>query len=287
MKKQIQRVMLLGCSNGISQQQNSIQTLCCTLEREFGIHPEISEAMYQTKDGLTQSPQTRAQALQNAFLRSDIDAIFDLSGGDAANALLPFLNFEVIRHNPKPFFGYSDLSVLLNPLHERSNLPVFYFQARFLTKSAACRAHLMTMLSDAKRCVPQHYTFLQGHALSGTIAGGNIRCTLKLIGTPWQPNFRNKILFLESLSGGLPRIETMLWQYRHIGAFAQCNGILLGNFTELADHHMLPQLYTLICDIADTPSLPIVCTTEIGHQPDSLCLPYHILIQLQRQNLNQ
>lgn len=281
-EKKIQRVMLLGCSDGLSPQSTSVHALCRTLEQEYAIAAETSETMYQTPNGMTQPAHLRAKALQDAFQRSDIDAIFDLSGGDAANAVLPFLDFKAICCTPKPFFGYSDLSVLLNPLHEQSNLPVFYFQARFLAENLVCRAHFSTVLSDVKKTVLQHYTFLQGSELFGTIVGGNIRCTLKLIGTPWQPNFKNRILFLESLSGGLTRIETMLWQYRHIGAFAQCNGILLGNFTELAKKHMLPQLYALICEIVDDPSLPIVCTTEVGHQPDSLCLPYHIPLHLER-----
>lgn len=275
-EKIIRRAMLLGCSDGIAPQNKTVDALCATLQQQYAIIPEISPTLYRTPSGSTQPPRLRAETLQRAFLRDDIDAIFDLSGGDTANAVLPFLDFDSIRCHAKPFFGYSDLSVLLNPLREKSNLPVFYFQARFLTESAACRARFSAKQSVLEATVPQHYHFLQGNALHGTLVGGNIRCTLKLIGTPWQPCFSDHILFLESFSGSLTRIETMLWQYAQIGAFSQCRGILLGNFTELSKNGILPQLETMLCEIVDNRALPIVCTTEVGHQSDSLCLPYHV-----------
>jgi muramoyltetrapeptide carboxypeptidase LdcA involved in peptidoglycan recycling len=97
---------------------------------------------------------------------------------------------------------------------------------------------------------------------------------MKLFGTPWQPDFTGRILFLESLSGSLLRIESMLRQYQQIGAFSSCSGILLGNFTELAKAGLLEELYTVVQEMAINKSLPIACTTELGHQTDSRCLRY-------------
>lgn len=277
------RVLLLGISDGLEPGNPIVPALCDVVKSQFDITPVLSKIIFRTESGKTYSPALRAKAIMEAFAEKEIDAIFDLSGGDAANAVLPFLHFSEIQKNPKPFFGYSDLSVLLNPLHQLANIPVFYFQARFLATSPESRLHFQALFSGKTQALfPQKYTFLQGETLSGTIAGGNIRCTLKLMGTPWQPDFTGKILFLESCSGNLSRIETMLWQYRQIGAFSQCNGILLGNFTELSKNGTLPQLYPLIQGIADNPALPIVYTTEIGHQPESLCFPYHIPLHLKR-----
>ncbi len=270
----IKRAAILGCSNGTPSSSAEIPALSNILKRLFHIRAVISPILFQTSTGQTQSAQTRAEALMNAFCDASVDIIFDISGGDAANGILPFLDFECIRRHTKPFFGYSDLSVLLNPLHALANVPVFYFQPRFLVKSGLSRSSFFHFLQNASIPFPFAYTFLQGNALDGTIVGGNIRCTLKLCGTPWQPDFSKKILFLESFSGNLARIETMLWQYRQIGAFSQCCGILLGNFSELAESGMLSQLYPLVQEIVADSNLPIICTTQIGHQPDSFCLSY-------------
>lgn len=102
----------------------------------------------------------------------------------------------------------------------------------------------------------------------------NTRCTLKLAGTPWQPDPTGRVLFLESYSGSLARMETMLHQYRQMGMFSRCSGVLLGNFSELAKKQQLPELYRIVQDIIADPALPLAVTTELGHQPDARCLAY-------------
>lgn len=278
----IKCVAILGCSNGTAPDSAEIPALCSVLQQTFHISAVVSPVLFRTNEGETQSPQARAEALTAAFCDTAIDIIFDISGGDAANAVLPFLDFECIRRHAKPFFGYSDLSVLLNPLHALANVPVFYFQPRFLAKSVQSRSCFSDFLQNEAIPFSPAHTFLQGDTLDGTIVGGNIRCTLKLCGTPWQPYFSGKILFLESFSGSLTRMETMLWQYRQIGAFSQCCGILLGNFTELSESGTLSHLYPLVQKIVDNPNLPIVYTTQIGHQVDSFCLSYGSPLHLKK-----
>lgn len=127
----------------------------------------------------------------------------------------------------------------------------------------------------AGRCpVSISLCLLQGSSLSGRVCGGNIRCTLKLTGTPWQPDPTGRVLFLESYSGSFARMETMLHQYRQMEMFSRCSGVLLGNFSELAEKQQLPTLYRLVQDIIDDPALPIAVTTELGHQPEAHCLAY-------------
>lgn len=63
------------------------------------------------------------------------------------------------------------------------------------------------------------YEFIRGSKMEGMVVGGNIRCFLKLMGTKYQPDFNNKILFLESLSGDCAKMATFLSQYKQVGAF--------------------------------------------------------------------
>jgi len=283
MTKQISQAAIIGCSDGTSQDSDEIIILQDFLQERFMISSWIYPTLYCTSLGETQSPQMRAQMLYEAFLDEKMDAVFDVSGGDAVNGILSLVDFSVLRKFQKPYFGYSDNSVLLNPLRQISRLPVYYFQPRFLPQSTIAQDYFAAVFENHPETnVPRKYTFLQGDVLTGEIVGGNIRCTLKLIGTPWQPNFNEKVLLLESNSGNLSRIETMLWQYKHIGAFSQCSGVLLGNFTEIAQNGQMLQLYMLVQQIIDNPDLPIVHTKEIGHQIDSLCLPFHIPICLCR-----
>ena len=121
------KICILGCSDGTPPQSHAVSQLKQTLADVFHLSAQIDAALYETDTGRTQPPRIRAEALTAACLDPEIQAIFDVSGGDAANAVLPYLDFSLLRRHPKPFFGYSDLSVLLNPLHQLAGFPVWYF----------------------------------------------------------------------------------------------------------------------------------------------------------------
>lgn len=267
-------IALVGSSDGLPRGSDAVPRLCAFLE-SLGLRTVVFPSLYQTAAGTPQPAERRAADIQAAFASPEVDAVFDLTGGDGANVVLPRLDLRKIAHTPKPFFGYSDVSALLNPLQDFGHVPVFYCQPRFLASCPAAAERFTRWIQRQDddlfrfRC-----TFLQGSQLSGKVCGGNIRCTLKLAGTPWQPDSTGRVLFLESYSGSLARMETMLHQYRQMGMFSRCSGVLLGNFSELAKKQQLPELYRIVQDIIADPALPLAVTTELGHQPDARCLAY-------------
>lgn len=267
-------IALVGSSDGLPGDSDTVSRLCAVLE-SLGLHTVIFPSLYQTAAGKPQPAERRAADIQAAFADPEVDALFDLTGGDAANAILPHLDFKEIARYSKPFFGYSDVSVLLNPLQDFGHVPVFYLQARFLASCPAAEERFARWVRQQDDDWFRFgYTFLQGSRLSGKVCGGNIRCTLKLAGTPWQPDPTGRVLFLESYSGSLARMETMLHQYRQMGMFSRCSGVLLGNFSELAEKGQLLELYRLVQEIVADSTLPIAATTELGHQPEARCLAY-------------
>ena len=228
-------IALVGSSDGLPRDSDTVSRLCAVLE-SLGLHTVIFPSLYQTAAGKPQPAERRAADIQAAFADPEVDALFDLTGGDAANAILPHLEFKEIARCSKPFFGYSDVSVLLNPLQDFGDVPVFYLQARFLASCSAAKERFARWIQQQDDALFRfHYAFLHGSSLSGRVCGGNIRCTLKLTGTPWQPDPTGRVLFLESYSGSFARMETMLHQYRQMEMFSRCSGVLLGNFSELAE----------------------------------------------------
>ena len=117
-----------------------------------------------------------------------------------------------------------------------------------------------------------------GRAMEETVVGGNIRCFLKLAGTPYMPDPMNKILFLESLGGGASRMAFLLSQLRQIGYFERCNGILLGTFTEMTSQNHSPTMEDLVLDITDEYQLPVAVTNQLGHGADAQCLPIGLVL---------
>lgn len=210
------------------------------------------------------------------FADETVAAIFDVSGGDGAGGLLEYLDFDALSRTPKPFFGYSDLTVLLNPLWERAGIPCYLYQIRNVIRDGSgqqMKAFLDAMFHGGRSLTDIPWQFLRSNAMEGVVLGGNIRCLLKLAGTPYFPDLRGKVLFLESRSGGPARTEAYFRQLRQMGVFDQISGLLLGTFTEMDRSGAAPDVESLVLELADRPDLPVARTDRVGHGADSLCLP--------------
>lgn len=113
------------------------------------------------------------------------------------------------------------------------------------------------------------YYWIQGEKLRGKVLGGNLRCSLKLVGTEYFPYFRDKVILLESLSGRANRITSLMTQWSQMACFDRCAGIILGTFTELEEHDEFPIVEEYVLELTKDRKVPIVKTDEIGHNSDS------------------
>ena len=217
------------------------------------------------------------------FYRDDsIRVIFDISGGNAANEVLPFLDYSVIAGADKLFWGYSDLTVILNAIYAKTGRASVLWQVRNLLyergeeQTAALSEALFGKTENGESdketeplfSFPTH--FMQKSRMEGVVAGGNLRCLLKLAGTEFWPDMRGKLLLLEGFSGGEAMIASGLAQLEQMGVFRQVSGLLLGTFTELEGSvpDAEERLAALVKAHAGT-ELPVAKTQRIGHGTDS------------------
>nr|NLD40433.1 LD-carboxypeptidase [Actinomycetales bacterium] len=273
------------------------------------------------------SDRERASALMRAFADPGIKAVFDISGGDLANGVLHHLDWDVIRANPKPYAGYSDLSTHLGAFLAETGRPQIYWRILSLggtpgsgigdggtsshggsgsgdggTSSpdgsrsrrvgswgagygdARTRFEQTFLNGDSHSpadCVPKVPTgplfelddvhFIRGSSMSGPLVGGNLRCTLKLAGTRWFPELDGAILAIESESNPAPLITTLLTQYRDLGAFERCAGLLIGQHNHLTAHYGPHAIEQILDSIVDT-DIPVARTEQFGHRHDSRAL---------------
>ncbi|WP_195428211.1 LD-carboxypeptidase [Clostridium sp. D46t1_190503_E9] len=266
---------LISCSNGLDINMiEKIDELISILS-SMQINVIKSKSLFKDKFGITYDAKIRAKELMNLYINEDIKIIFDLSGGDLCNEILDYLDYDIISKSQKPFFGYSDLTVVLNALLKQSNTVNYNYQLRNLIKENSIK-QINNFKNSILEGIPDlfnfNYKWIQGSSMSGTVIGGNIRCFLKLAGTKFMPDFKNKILFLEALSGDVNKISTFLTQYKQIGAFNNISGILLGTFTELEKDPSSPKIEDIIIKIIDNPNIPIAKTDELGHGSNSKCI---------------
>lgn len=269
-------VGIIACSNGLSLESKVYLNNLKKILNGLGLKVVFSEKLFKEKDIFNGTNIEKAQVLMRFFKDKDIKVIFDVSGGDLANGILEYLNFEDIKNNPKPFFGYSDLSVVLNSLYSKSNVCSYLYQIRNLIGNDSenqIKNFKNTFIEKKDNSLLTfNYRWIQGEEMEGIVIGGNIRCFLKLAGTEYIPDFNNKILFLESLSGNVAKMSTYINQYKQIGAFDNIKGIILGNFTEMEDNNYSPNIAELIKGTINNANIPIIKTEEIGHKGNSKCI---------------
>ncbi len=273
--KQGDKVGIVGCSNALSiSSKTKIDELLRTIE-SLGLIPLCSDFIYEKYSVFSGKASDRGKALMEFYLEPEIKAIFDISGGDIANEILPYLDFQIIKKYHKPFFGYSDLTTIINALYSQTGHPSYLYQIKNLIYDKKVKQQerfVHTLFQDNNDLYNLDYTFIQGERMVGIVVGGNIRCFLKLAGTPYMPDFENKILFLESMSGDVGLMTTYLNQYKQMGIFRKINGILLGTFTKMEKEKLQPTMEELVVNIVGDEKLPIVKTEEVGHGTNSKCL---------------
>lgn len=271
------KVAIVCCSNGqrISY-ADKIQQLQKTLE-EIGLTPVFSEFIYEKEFVFSGSKEERSESLMNFYRDEKIKVIFDISGGDIANEILPYLDFELIAQSGKQFWGYSDLTTIINAIYTKTGKASVLYQVRNLIyKDAKKQIADFTntifqndeLLYEKSDLFDFSYQFVQGNKMKGVVVGGNIRCLLKLAGTEYFPDMTGKILLLEAYGGTVAQMTTYLNQLKQIGVFDKINGILLGTFTEMEEKECEPTMAELVKRYAGE-MIPIAKTAEIGHGTDA------------------
>ena len=276
-------VGLISCSNGLDKNMKLKIEELINILYSMKINVICAKALYKNDENISYAAKTRAEELMKLYLNDNVKAIFDLSGGDLCNEILDYLDYDKISMTNKPFFGYSDLTVVLNALYEKSKIINYNYQLRNLIREDSFNqiSNFRNSILEGKNSLYNfNYKWIHGNSMSGIVIGGNIRCFLKLAGTQYMPDFNNKIIFLEALSGDINKISTFLAHYQQIGAFENINGILLGTFTELEKDIVAPNIEDIIIEKLKNTTIPIAKTNELGHGSNSKCIPIGEYISL-------
>ena len=271
------KIGIISCSNGLSiKNKNIIDELKLNL-KSLDIDMVEGDTLYAKEYNLfSGTGEEKARALEKLFLDKDIKMIFDISGGDLANEVLDFLDFNLIKENPKPFFGYSDLTVLLNAIYSQCHIATYNYQLRNLIgkfKEEQMQNFKASFIEGKEDIFNLDYKWINGSHLEGIVVGGNIRCLLKLAGTKYMPDFKDKILFLESFSGNSAKMVTYITQYKNLGVFNEVKGIILGEFTEMEREDLKPDIVEILKRVIGEINIPILKTSDLGHGADAKCIP--------------
>ena len=266
------KIALVVCSNGKNIEDKDRLGKLESILVEMGLVPIFTKYIYKDKFGCGAKAQVRAEELMSFYKNKEIKAIFDISGGDIANEVLDYLDYDAIKRNYKPFFGYSDLTTVLNALVSKTNEINYLYQILNILESDKIRENFEdTFLKNNQTLFDVNWKFFQGNSIEGRVVGGNIRCFLKLAGTKYFPEVENKVLFIEGLGTSIEGLVTHLAQLKQIGVFDKISGLLIGTFTKIEKEISEEELFELVKDFIPE-HLPVVKTSEVGHAKDSKVL---------------
>jgi muramoyltetrapeptide carboxypeptidase LdcA involved in peptidoglycan recycling len=267
------------------------------LKVSFGQHVE------ECDDFKSASIESRLADLHDAFADRNIKAVLTVIGGFSSNQLLKYIDYDLIRANPKILCGYSDITALQNAIYAKTGL-VSYSGPHFSTfamqkRFEFTREHFERCLfsSDPIELKPSEFwsddawymdqenrNFLANpgyQALSegraeGTLIGGNL-CTLNLLqGTPFMPSLKNSILFLEDdeALGHFTDVEVdrNLQSLIHLPDFDGVRGIVFGRFQKKSEMTE-SKLRQIVASKRELKSIPVISGVDFGHTDPYITFP--------------
>ena len=261
------KAALVGCSNPLKGAYRPVVDQLVRILEDRGLEVVVSQ--FLTDDTLIGRGEKRARELESFFLDPEMGHIFDISGGDLANTVLGHLDLDQIKDSQAVFYGYSDLTTILTALAKNGNQTVnFQLRNCLVNKDLLKSGYFDRLLAGKEETKELEVAFVRGKEMAGPVYGGNLRCLLKLAGTPYGPDFTGSILLLEAYRGRPELVASLLEQCRETGIFDQISGVLLGTFSELnkMGKSNLPE--EILLDLLPA-NVPITKTEFIGHRPDA------------------
>ncbi|PTX58473.1 muramoyltetrapeptide carboxypeptidase [Melghirimyces profundicolus] len=209
--------------------------------RGMGFNVVLGQYVYAENGFLAGTDQQRAFDLMSMFENEQVNMIMPTRGGVGVAGILPYLDYNLIRRNPKIVTGYSDITVLLNVLYQLSNLVTFHglMLVNFHQEEPAYNFEqyfeAVTQVNPFRRIEnppdkPQ-ISRVPGN-VTGPVVGGNLTPFVGTLGTPFDIDTRGKILLLEEVNEPMTRVYRYLNHLKLAGKFDDCIGIILGECTD-------------------------------------------------------
>jgi len=222
----------------------------------------------------------RLADLHAAFSDPEVDGILCARGGYGCMRLLPYLDFERVRQNPKVFIGFSDITSLLLPFYQQTGLVGFYgpmLTSNLIHQEPFSQAELFQLVRQpvtTPYLIPnqdQYQAFMPGQA-EGRLIGGNLSLLSALCGTPFQPETRGHILFIEDWKEKYYTLDRQFQQLKMAGLFERITGLLLCDFSDIEPEPEL-NLSDFLKELTGFVGVPVGYGFSVGHGAQTATLP--------------
>lgn len=269
-----------SCMKETGEQREKKLQQCLNVLTAMGLQPVLYPTCRKNYGYLGGTDAERAADVMNAFLNPEVDGILCLRGGYGVQRILDRLDLDKIRNHPKWFGGYSDITALHIVLNQQCDLVTYHcpmpstemieedfdaYSREWLEK--ALFGKLTGELPSAVECETLH-----GGKAMGKLCGGNLSLVSSSLGTAFEVDTRNKILFLEDVGESPYRIDGMLNHLRLAGKLSECVGMIMGYYTDCEPKQTDMTLKQIFQDLLPD-HIPVLCGYSCGHSRPTMTLP--------------
>jgi len=242
--------------------------------RHWGFQVRLGRAGFGKKHYLAGSDRERAEELTEFFLDPEIKAVICSRGGYGTLRLLEHLDFKSLAKVPKIFMGFSDITVLLLAFWQKTRLMTFH--GPMLTTLNRVKPPVLNRVRETLEGnfqvtvqLPRRGCLYPGQG-SGFLLGGNLTLLTHLIGTPFEPQWDQAVLFLEDEGEDLYRLDRLFMHLRLSGVLGRISALLLGRFVP---EERKSQFLKMIREVLGHPDIPVWSGLPVGHGDQNIPLP--------------
>ncbi len=254
--------------------------------KEMGFRVKYEPSILESFRYLAGDDRRRGEEVNRAFADPEIRAIFCARGGYGSARTLAFIDEDLIKQNPKIFVGYSDITSFLLYLYKRCSLVTFHGPMvtidLYKSPTDKTRASLLAALTSSEgtdfepvKIDPVNLKVLRKGCAEGTLLGGCLSILIHSLGTCYEPDLQDKILFLEDIDEPPYRIDRMLTHLKNAGKLQRVAAIVFGEMKRChpsAEEGFL--LEEVLSEVLQDIQVPILFGFPSGHTSvDNLTLP--------------
>lgn len=264
----------------------------------LGFETTYSEKVLLQSGYFAGTDKERAQDLMEKFSDKNVKGIVCARGGYGCSRILQLLDYDVIRSNPKVLIGYSDITALLYGIYKKSGLITFHGPVGTSTFNDYSVNNFNKVLINPERTslfpnstsgddenVYGVTSIVKGKG-KGILVGGNLSIMVSLIGTEFDVDYSNKLIFMEEIGEEPYRVDRMLTQMIQSGKFENAAGVMMGIFRKCEvkkESDLTSKSFTLmevLQDRLNNLKIPVVYGMSFGHVKDKFTIPFGALAEL-------
>lgn len=269
-------VGVIAPSSKIDEDDLEVINNSVLLMESTGLKVKFGKNAFKNTLGYGATPKEKAEDINDMFADKEVKLIFCVSGGFSSNTVFEYLDYDLIKNNPKPLCGFSDSTSLENVIYSKTGVITFNgptFKALTSWATPYAYEEVVKRFMEGNMNLGQeddeYITIKEGQA-EGILVGGNLSLTNEMCTGNYSIDFKDKILFIEEFCLETPPelVLNYLYHMKQNSVFDKIKGIWVGNYDGSV------ALEKILLDVLeDKYNFPIIKSNNFGHTEKKTVIP--------------